>query len=400
MIAPPRLWRRASDACVCSRWTAAPGAGIRRPVPPPPRRTRTAAAAAVDQSRPEDAAAARGARSAARKMAEVEERNRGHCAGCGIRLQSGDAGGIGFLPAAAAAADPAAPAQEAASAGAAAGAPTRLPPRRQAPGGGGSGGTLPAAPAAAPPRVCARCAALQRGEMVAGVEDFYQRLIGGRGRRGGFGGGAAAAAALAAAGGAPAAEIAAAPARDAGERPPLLTPEQLRAKLQHISSKFAVACLLVDLTDASGTLLATARSLVGANPLFLIGTKADLLPRGTSPAEVGRWLAAAARCKKLAVAGTSVVSAATGAGLAAAVAAVEAQRAGRDLYILGAANVGKSAFVRAYAAAAAAAGAARVAGVLPTESPMPGTTLGNVAVAAFTTGGLLLGARSRRCARC
>lgn len=41
------------------------------------------------------------------------------------------------------------------------------------------------------------------------------------------------------------------------------------------------------------------------------------------------------------------VSARTGAGVSDAVAAIRQERRGRDVYVIGAANVGKSAFIRA-----------------------------------------------------
>jgi nitric-oxide synthase len=41
------------------------------------------------------------------------------------------------------------------------------------------------------------------------------------------------------------------------------------------------------------------------------------------------------------------VSSKTGAGVPTAVAAIRRERRGRDVYVMGAANVGKSAFIRA-----------------------------------------------------
>jgi nitric-oxide synthase len=74
------------------------------------------------------------------------------------------------------------------------------------------------------------------------------------------------------------------------------------------------------------------------------------------------------------------------------------ERKGRDVYIIGAANVGKSAFVRAmlrdmgkfdgdnFDPAAMANGR-----FLPVESAMPGTTLGIIPLQAFANGGTLYG---------
>lgn len=45
--------------------------------------------------------------------------------------------------------------------------------------------------------------------------------------------------------------------------------------------------LLVDLTDAYGSLMSRVRDMVGRNPIVMVGTKMDLLPEvGAGP---GRW---------------------------------------------------------------------------------------------------------------
>ena len=41
--------------------------------------------------------------------------------------------------------------------------------------------------------------------------------------------------------------------------------------------------LLVDLLDVSGTLVSRIRDVIGSNPIILVGTKMDLLPKDTAP---------------------------------------------------------------------------------------------------------------------
>ena len=71
---------------------------------------------------------------------------------------------------------------------------------------------------------------------------------------------------------------------------------------------------------------------------------------------------------------------------------------GRDVYIMGAANVGKSAFVRALIKEMSSSGSINYdsaaltrAKRLPVESAMPGTTLQTIPMQAFASGGLLYG---------
>ncbi|KAF5835958.1 hypothetical protein DUNSADRAFT_6623, partial [Dunaliella salina] len=176
----------------------------------------------------------------------------------------------------------------------------------------------------------------------------------------------------------------------------LVTPEQLRQQLMEVRSKKAVVVMIVDLTDASGTLMGKVRDMVGPNPIILVGTKMDLLPDQAHPRDVAEWLTEAAVRKKLNVISCHLVSSRTGEGVSAATSKVCAERKGRDVYVVGAANVGKSAFVRAMLKDMSLFDggnfdpAARATGrYLPVESPMPGTTLGIIPLQAFVSGGTL-----------
>lgn len=76
----------------------------------------------------------------------------------------------------------------------------------------------------------------------------------------------------------------------------------------------AVVVLLVDLLDASGTLMPKVRDMVGGNPIVLVGTKLDLLPAGAEPKAVAQWLHDAAAARRLNVTSVHLVSSHTGEG--------------------------------------------------------------------------------------
>lgn len=203
--------------------------------------------------------------------------------------------------------------------------------------------------------LCERCHDLNHGKMVPGVQDLALRS-------------------------------------DPGEVR-LATPEGLRGALAHVREERAVAVLLVDVLDASGYFLSRVRDLVGANPVVLIATKVDLLPTGTNEGAVLDWVVSLAAFKRLRVESAHLVSSKTGQGLSEAIGEVLRMRQGRDVYVLGAANVGKSAFVRAMLAQMASfssrhfdPAATGVGRYMPTESPMPGTTLGLIALRPFESG--------------
>lgn len=66
--------------------------------------------------------------------------------------------------------------------------------------------------------------------------------------------------------------------------------------------------LLVDVLDLPGSLLNAIRPLIGQNPIFLIGTKIDLLPKRTDLDSVRDWLRDLAVARKLNVAEVRLVS--------------------------------------------------------------------------------------------
>ncbi|GAB5356331.1 hypothetical protein AAMO2058_000281500 [Amorphochlora amoebiformis] len=148
----------------------------------------------------------------------------------------------------------------------------------------------------------------------------------------------------------------------------LVSPEQLRDKLQDLKSKrSSVMVLLVDMLDASGSFLGRVRNLVGKNPVVLIGTKIDLLPpHAPDSQQLTSWLNQTSIHKGLRPISVQVVSSKTGVGMKEAI------------------NEMSDFTSRAYDPAAYNQGR-----FLPVESTVPGTTLGVIPLKAFETGGTL-----------
>ena len=166
----------------------------------------------------------------------------------------------------------------------------------------------------------------------------------------------------------------------------LLTPSQLREQLTHIRDKKVLVVKVVDVTDFHGSFLNRVRDVVGANPILLVLTKCDLLPNGTDLALLKEWARREVEVKRrLTLAGIECVSGRKGDGVDKSVTAMFAERKGRDVYVIGSANVGKSTFIRAALKSMRELGNFGVpAKRLPTASAMPGTTLGIIQLRAFT----------------
>ncbi len=73
----------------------------------------------------------------------------------------------------------------------------------------------------------------------------------------------------------------------------------------------------------------------------------DLLPKGTDTAAVTEWLLATAGHRRLNVVNAHLVGSPAGQGVSEVASAILRDRKGRSVYVLGAANVGKSSFIRA-----------------------------------------------------
>ncbi|GAQ87348.1 Nitric oxide synthase [Klebsormidium nitens] len=176
-----------------------------------------------------------------------------------------------------------------------------------------------------------------------------------------------------------------------GQQEGYVMAEDLREQLKPLKLNKVLVVKLVDIADFNGSFLSKVRDLVGSNPIILVGTKVDLLPADTDLEAVADWVWEATVRKKLKPISLHVISSLTGAGLPSLAANIQRERQGRDVYVLGAANVGKSAFINALLAELAtrdpAAAAARRK--RPTESAMPGTTLGPIPINAFSGGGEL-----------
>ena len=82
--------------------------------------------------------------------------------------------------------------------------------------------------------------------------------------------------------------------------------------LQVIRTSKSMCVMIMDILDTSGSVLSRIRSLIGSNPVIIVATKVDLLPKGTENAQVWSWLQDFIAFKKLNCLGVHLVSNKTG----------------------------------------------------------------------------------------
>ncbi|XVE56394.1 hypothetical protein DITRI_Ditri04bG0005300 [Diplodiscus trichospermus] len=160
--------------------------------------------------------------------------------------------------------------------------------------------------------------------------------------------------------------------------------DELREKLSHLRHEKALILKLVDIVDFNGSFLSRVRDLIGSNPIILVVTKVDLLPKGTDFNCVGDWVVEATTKKKLNVLSVHLTSSKSLVGIVGVASEIQKEKKGS-------ANVGKSAFISALLKMMAQRDPAAAAAqkYKPVQSAVPGTTLGPIQIDAFLGGGKL-----------
>lgn len=156
-----------------------------------------------------------------------------------------------------------------------------------------------------------------------------------------------------------------------------LSPAKFREVLERLQKLNAVVVYLVDIFDFHGTFIRGLRDIIGKkNPVLVGVNKIDLLPKDYKQNRVENWIKDECQAMGLRdIAGINLISSARGTGvsllLADALKLAKKKRA--DIYIVGAANVGKSSFINQLMRLQTR-GKKRDGGAL-TTSVVPGTTL-------------------------
>ncbi|MDX8045900.1 ribosome biogenesis GTPase YqeH [Gracilibacillus sp. S3-1-1] len=144
--------------------------------------------------------------------------------------------------------------------------------------------------------------------------------------------------------------------------------------IHQISDTNSLVVKVVDIFDFNGSFINGLQRLTGNNSIILIGNKVDLLPKSTNQNKLIQWMKKTASEYGLKVQEVFLVSAAKGQGFDKVEAEIEVRRNGKDVYVVGCTNVGKSTFINQLIN--------RSSGVKDaiTTSYFPGTTLGFIQI--------------------
>ncbi|MGM1020988.1 MAG: ribosome biogenesis GTPase YqeH [Bacillota bacterium] len=115
--------------------------------------------------------------------------------------------------------------------------------------------------------------------------------------------------------------------------------------LSQIGDKDALVIHIVDIFDFEGSLISGLQRFVGSNPVVLAVNKTDLLPKVTNWNKVLNWVQKQAKEQGLRTADIVLCSAKKNQGFDRLLDVVSELRGNRDVYVVGATNVGKSTLI-------------------------------------------------------
>ncbi|WHY90598.1 ribosome biogenesis GTPase YqeH [Neobacillus cucumis] len=124
-----------------------------------------------------------------------------------------------------------------------------------------------------------------------------------------------------------------------------LTDDDFLKILNGLGSTDALIVMLVDIFDFNGSWLPGLHRFVGNNKVLLVGNKVDLLPKSVKHHKLINWMKQESRDLGLRPEEILLVSAAKGQYIKEAAAVIDEMRGGKDVYVVGCTNVGKSTFI-------------------------------------------------------
>lgn len=153
-----------------------------------------------------------------------------------------------------------------------------------------------------------------------------------------------------------------------------LTDDDFLALLNQIGSADALIVNVIDVFDFNGSLIPGIHRFVGNNPVLMVANKEDLLPRSLKRSKLKDWVRQRANAEGIHPVDVIMTSATKQHALEELLKAIEKYREGRDVYVVGVTNVGKSTLINQIIK--------RSTGMqdLITTSRFPGTTLDKIEI--------------------
>lgn len=154
--------------------------------------------------------------------------------------------------------------------------------------------------------------------------------------------------------------------------PVSLSDDDFLKLLAKIASTDSLIVYVVDIFDVNGSMIPGLHRFVGDNPVLLVGNKLDVLPASLKKNKVKDWLRQRANAAGIRPIDVELISAKTNFDIDRLLDQIEKYRKGKDVYVVGVTNVGKSTLINSIVR--------QSTGIkeLITTSRFPGTTLDRI----------------------
>ena len=153
-----------------------------------------------------------------------------------------------------------------------------------------------------------------------------------------------------------------------------LTDDDFLRLLHEVGDSNALVVNVVDIFDFNGSIIPGLPRFVAGNDVLLVGNKKDILPKSVKTSKVTQWLTERAHEEGLRPVDVVLTSAQNKQAIKELIEKIEQYRKGRDVYVVGVTNVGKSTLINAIIQ--------EITGdkEIITTSRFPGTTLDKIEI--------------------
>ena len=154
-----------------------------------------------------------------------------------------------------------------------------------------------------------------------------------------------------------------------------VTDDEFLAMLNTISMEDALIVNVIDLFDVYGSMIPGLHRFAGNNKVLVVGNKVDVLPKSVKLSRVKQWLTEQVQSVGLRPVDVMLVSGKKATSIDDLLETIEEHRDGKDVYVVGVTNVGKSTVMNQIIRAATG----NKEDVI-TTSQFPGTTLDQIRI--------------------
>lgn len=126
-----------------------------------------------------------------------------------------------------------------------------------------------------------------------------------------------------------------------------MTDDDFLKMVSNIRKSEGLIVHIIDIFDVNGSMIKSLPRITGDNPIILVGNKLDLLPKSTNQNKLIHWLKKEAKDAGIKVKDVFLISSMKKIGIDELKERIELYREGKDVYIVGTTNVGKSTFINA-----------------------------------------------------